>query len=190
MDDQHDGLDLEGLYADREPSAALEERVAADYVRAIRKPVHGRVRWWQRIAAGIVLFGAGFGSARALPFGPPDTDATSAVAGTVPARGRSFMLLLFERPDFGAELPPDSLATEYAAWARSVAATGVRISGNELAPERAVLPPADGVPAEAEAFRMSGYFVVEAADEAAARRIAESHPHMGHGGWIEVAELR
>jgi len=190
MDEQHGPLDLEGLYADREPPASLEERVTAGYVRTMRRPLRGRVEWWRRVAAGVVLFGAGFASAHALSSKPTDPDAASAITATAAGGGRAFMLLLFERPDFGTDLPPGSLATEYAAWARSVAATGVRISGNELALERTVLPPAGGVPGEAATFRLGGYFVVEAADEAAARRIAESHPHMGHGGWIEVAELR
>jgi hypothetical protein len=190
MDDQKDSVDLEGLYVDREPPRALEERVTADYLRTIRGSLPRRAGWLRQVASGVVLFGAGFGSARALPSRPTDVDTRPSATTETPARGRSFMLLLFERPDFGAELPPGTLATQYAAWARSVAATGVQISGHELALERAVLAPAEGVPGEAAAFRLGGYFVVEAADEAAARRIAESHPHMGHGGWIEVAELR
>ncbi len=186
--DEDRAPDLSGLYSDREPPAYLEERVTADYMRTMRASGRGRARWW-RIAAGVALFGTGFGTARALPSRGAPVEVGSATAGAPPG-SRSFMLLLFERPDFGADLPPDSLATEYAAWARSVAASGVPISGNELALQRAVLPPTDGVPSEAAAFRVGGYFVVQAPDEGAARRIAESHPHMGHGGWIEVAELR
>lgn len=213
---------LEDLYADRGPPRRLEERVAAVYERAnprgggtgsrirsggVAVPSYRFTSWPYRVAAGVVLFLAGFGSAWMLAEATRDAlrDGPAAVAVS-PAESatesRRFMLLLWERPNFAPGVAPARLATEYAEWARGVAGEGLSISGNELGTERViaahgaaaqpdgsasqahVLPAPTGVPA-----RLGGFFIVEVPDLAAARRLAEGHPHLAYGGWIEIAEV-
>lgn len=185
-------VDLGGVYAGREPRGGLEEWVVGEYRRTLgvgpRAPSRAA---WIRWAAAVALFAGGVGVGRVQPSSGADRAVTVAPAvPPVPTSGRSFMFLLFQRPDFGGDQREGSFAEEYAAWARELASAGVAVRGSELDLERVVLPPAGGVPEEAETFRLGGYFVVEATDMDEARRVAETHPHMGHGGWIEVAEMR
>lgn len=83
----------------------------------------------------------------------------------------------------------DRLAAEYGEWARGVARRGIPIDGHELAPERRVVRNRTAANAGEAAARVGGYFIVQADDVSAARRLAETHPHIGYGGWIEVAEV-
>jgi hypothetical protein len=184
MNDHREGrVHLEALYADRLPPPDLEERVVADWARAVgkRPGVRKRARaWTYRIAAGVVLFLAGWGSARL---------SGDDGVGVPPRAG--YMLLLWEDAAFGAGEEPGALAEEYAAWAGRVAAAGVGIAGEELDPSRSWVS-GDGVagarPSSGD-LRLGGYFLVDISDREAAMRLAESHPHVGHGGWVEVAPI-
>jgi hypothetical protein len=98
------------------------------------------------------------------------------------APGDRFILLLYG----GTEDP--SRRGEYAAWARSVARSGVDISGEELSqPAEEVWAdtsrrvPADPLP--------RGYFVVDASTLDEARRIASTCPHLQHGGRIVIRAI-
>jgi hypothetical protein len=184
MNDHREGrVHLGALYADRLPPPDLEERVVADWASAVgaRPDVPRRARTWTyRMAAGVVLFLAGWGSAR-----------LSGDDG-VGARPRAeHMLLLWEDAAFGEGEEPGALAEEYAAWAGSVAAAGIGITGEELGPSRSWVSGddvADTRPSPGD-LRLGGYFLVDIPDRDAARRLAESHPHVGHGGWVEVAPI-
>lgn len=207
MNDEREGAlpGFDGLYADREPPPGLEDRVVASYVRARPRSRGTRRRGgptvaarWLQLAAGLTLLLGGYGAGR-LAAGGGDV----ASIGTSVSRGPGvsdtappgFLLLLWEDERFTRQAPPEGFAEEYAAWARAVAGRGVGISGYELGPDRAVVGrspsgvDADvvGVPPEGT---VSGYFVVQVDDLAAARRLAEGHPHVAHGGWIEVARMR
>jgi hypothetical protein len=209
MNDGHDDrpLDLSGLYADRAPPHDLEDRVTADYVgfcgvgnaAGARAPAAGswaaRARVGHRsgpllrLAAGLALFLGGFGVARILP---DDGRGVSPDSGVVDDRveTRRFMLLLWEGPGFGSDAHHSELAAEYTAWARAAAGAGIAITGAELGAERDLIPPVRPTgSAPSEEFRVGGYFVIAVSGVLAARRLAEDHPHIGHGGWIEVAEI-
>jgi hypothetical protein len=215
MKDQDDKppLGLDRLYSEREPPGALEARVAGDFMHALAErypagaapsdspePRRGAMRqrlgragaWQLQIAAGIVVFLAGFGVARLLPGAEPVAPAGGPDPVTVENTDyRRFMLLLWERPGFASGVAPGQLVAEYADWARATAGSGVPVSGHELGADRALIRPGEPVPSAApgEGDRLSGYFVVEVPDVAAARRLAAGHPHLGYGGWIEIAEV-
>lgn len=180
MSDSDIDVELEGLYADREPSRALEERVVSDWreLSGVRRRAPAR-RWSLRAAAAVVLLAAGWAAGRWV--GP----------GGAGEREARYMLLLWEGPGFAAGVDPSTFAPEYAGWARGVASSGIAVTGEELALERAWVGPggASERPPGTAGLRLGGYFLVDVADEAAARRLARAHPHLGHGGWIEVAPL-
>lgn len=191
---------FEDLYRDRPVPEELEDRIVADLAQAGLlgagpapwKATGRRTRpWgngWFQAAAGLVLFGLGWGGARlahsAAPAPPP--------AAGVEAIAPRFMFLLWEDPSFADGAPAGAVAEEYAAWARTVAGGGTAITGNELAPARALVAPRnreDGNTALPEGARLGGYFIVEAPTADQARALAEGHPHGGYGGWIEVAPI-
>jgi hypothetical protein len=93
-----------------------------------------------------------------------------------------FMLLLYGG-DGG-----DNRRVEYAAWAKSVAAKGTTISGEELSDSAEELPnnawgtlPTDSLP--------RGYFIVSTATLQEARSIAATCPHLQHGGRIVIRSI-
>jgi hypothetical protein len=111
-------------------------------------------------------------------FWPSDT------APVLPATRPEFVLLLY-----GAESPPEAEAarvTEYGAWARELAQTGRRVAGERLGDASWVAGSRPTGPAHDPIL---GYFVVEAEDEREAVGLAEHHPHVRHGGWIEVRPI-
>ena len=185
-------LELGDLYADREPPADLEDRVVADLVAAGRlgRGVAGparrpwaagarwaeRARWPSRLAAGLILFGLGWGVGSRGDAPAPEAESR-------------FMLLLWEGADFSVDGPPATVAAEYTSWARSLAATGMTISGDELGPDRVLLPPEGLASAPPDHLELGGYFIVGARGVDEARAVAESHPHRLRGGWIEVAPI-
>lgn len=171
-------VDLEGLYSDHEPPPELEAAVVRRLVETGWIDGTGRpwVAWSTRLAAGLILFAAGWGVGiqRAEP---TDADRTN------------YMLLLWEGEEFGAGLPEGSFADEYSEWAVSVAGLGVSLSGSELGSSREMIGLAEAAPRSNRDDELGGYFLIGAANMAAARRIAEGHPHLRHGGWIEVAPI-
>lgn len=170
MPHDDDAMDLSSLYEGRIPRPELEDSVVDDLRSAgLLGPDRRRRPRLAALAAGIALFLAGWGAGSWTDSRPTEPD--------------GFMMLLLEGPDFGAGTDPATFAAAYAGWARDVAADGVRISGNELSLDRVTLgaPTPDGV--------VGGYFLVDALDLAQARSIAETHPHLGHGGWIEIAPI-
>lgn len=172
------GLKLDRLYAHREAPPG-QERLVLDAYRG-RRDARSRGGagwgWARRAAVWLLLFGAGFLTASRLP---STTD-----GGPEPR----FMFLMWEGPDFGSDTPGADFSAEYAAWAEDAIRTGVTLEGHEFDPNRALV----GSPREApgEQTRLGGYFLVSSPDLGAARRLAANHPHLSHGGWIEVAPLR
>lgn len=195
--------ELDALYADREPPPPLEERATQEFrnvagawraderVQWTHATSHGNARGMSpllRIAAAITIFIAGFATARLItPAAAPGDVATPAADEPAGDGGRRYMLLLWERPDFATDVPPERLVAEYTAWAVATARTGIDISGHELGVERVVVQgPAEGT---AAGERVGGFFIVAVPDAAAARRLAEGHPHIVYGGRIEIAEV-
>jgi hypothetical protein len=173
-----DRLDLSRLYTSRRVPPDLEDRVVHDLSASglIRPSGRGWMTWSSRIAAALVLFVAGWA------VGQRPTTAT-------PAAEDRFMLLLWEGPDFGAGAPAGSLAAEYGAWAASLAGEGITISGSELGSTRLLLSPTGARTFPEDRLELGGYFILGSESVDDARRLAQDHPHLGYGGWIEIAPL-
>lgn len=181
------GPGLGRLYADRRPPRELEDRVMQAVrsenalVTGARRPSTPRSgrRRVGLIAAGLGLFLAGslVGRATKVTAGPEFETAA----------GQPFMLLLWEDDGFSAG-PSGSVAAEYAAWAEGIARTGTPISGDELGPALTVGSPEDA-DEPVSGPRIGGYFFVHADDAESAALLARNHPHVAHGGWIEVAPI-
>ena len=182
MSDAHDGPDLRSLYSDREPDPDLEARVVDDWRRLTRggRAETGRGGRALRVAAAVALLAAGWGAGRLTA--PPGGDG---------APGAAYMLLLWEGATFEPSEDPGGHAPEYVAWARTVASAGVPIDGEELGGARSWIGPggASGTPVDAGELRLGGYFIVGVGDSTAAVELAREHPHVRHGGWVEVAPL-
>lgn len=201
-----DGLD--GLYQDRSEPAGLEDAVVGRLRdegligdRGVR-PLHGSpavgrpapedrpyrssppgsyrgARHLARAASVLLLVGAGWvgGRLTAEPALLESFDNQSAPA---------HMLLLWEDGDFDPGLPPDAVASEYAAWAAGVAQEGTLLSGHELAPARVYV--GDRIEAASSDGFVGGYFIVRTNAEDATE-LAMNHPHVRYGGSIEVAPV-
>lgn len=177
--------DLEGI---RAAARALGELAPAhDLWPALARALPGRARSraWPPIlmafAAGVLL---ALGALWALQRGTPPEERV--------ARGESYLFLLHEPAGFGAEASAEehaALVERYAGWAREL---GERcLGGDELEPAGLELHPGAGAPtALADGARVGGYFLVEAADQAAAIEVARSCPHLAQGGWIELRRIR
>jgi hypothetical protein len=82
-----------------------------------------------------------------------------------------------------------ALVREYTAWAHELRRAGRLVGGEELEDAATLLP--DAVPPQAQgSSSISGFFLVTAPDDAAARAIALGCPHLRHGGQIELRKLR
>ena len=198
MTHEDDPLDLDALYADRAPSAELERKIVDEWARVTTAaaPSGGRRRserrrWAVRTAAAAALFAAGWIAARGTA-SPREPVGGAAGAGASAPTTPRYMLLLWEGPGFTPGPETGGYAREYAAWARGLASAGVGISGEELSTDVTWVAPLDrsaGPPREPGGLHVSGYFLVDVPDAATARRIAESHPHRAHGGWLEIVPV-
>lgn len=111
----------------------------------------------------------------------------------------SYILLLHERPADAAVVSPAEMAEiiqRYKAWAGEMAAAGKLMGGEKLADDggrRLALRggqvvASDGPYAEAQDV-IGGYFVLEAADDAEAERLAMTCPHLNGTQWIEIRRI-
>jgi hypothetical protein len=130
--------------------------------------------------AAIFILGVWLG--RALPDRP------------APAAGARFILLLYEDEGFarGGARESAERVREYGAWARRLARSGQLVAGDELGEGgQQLLASTRAEPVGAAQARVlpGGYFVIVAPDEAAALRVAETCPHLRHGGRIVVRRI-
>lgn len=164
------------------PPPELEDRVvAALRARGLLARPH-RSAWW-RVAAALVIFGAGWGAGSIR-------SATNAPAADEPL----FALLLYGAPDDAAR-ENDRIAA-YRAWAQGIAASGRRVTGERLEPGAAVLSSSGSVgmgpttAAAADAGRsLQGFFIVSAASIDEASALARQSPHALAGGTIVVRPI-
>lgn len=169
------------------PPGDLEERVVSSLRRrGLLRPPGRVVSWWRLVAAAAVLaatFLAGYG-AGSWSGGPAD-DATD-----------GYLLLLYETPE-GLRAPRSEVArlvAEYSAWAAAQRREGTLVSGEKLAADGLVLARDDDLrlsrePGGGSARVLSGFFLIRADSYEEARQIAESCPHLAHGGEIEIRRI-
>ena len=125
----------------------------------------------------------------------------SAEPGTVgPPSAERWLLLLDEDAAYQAPATDEERAgrvAEYAAWANDLAEGGIVVEGEELAGpvesemldgRRGAIETGPGAPS-GPVGTVSGYFVIEAPDQAAAVAIARTTPHLAHGGTVEVRRI-
>jgi hypothetical protein len=167
------------------PPPALEERV----VGSLRKRglLGGRRSplWWAGIAAAaLIVFGGGVALGRGAGARP-----------MAPGLHR-FMLLLYEGPGFdaGDSTVAAARVEEYRSWARTLAERQRLVAGEELGkPDWMLEAGGSGVavgPTGDPAVLPTGFFIVAARDSADAVALAESCPHLKHGGRVAVRAIR
>jgi hypothetical protein len=182
MDNQSDDPlgEAAGLRNTPSPSADLEHRV----VEALRHEglVRTRSAWpgLAAIAAALLIFVAGAAIGHYLtPGAGPDTRVTN--------EPNRYLLLL--AGDVTPAVDGSSRAAEYGEWARGVAARGMAISGDELAAHAEVVTNTKSVTFP-DLSSVGGYFLIEAADDAAAAALARTCPHVRYGGSIVVRRVQ
>jgi hypothetical protein len=189
--------DLEGLPLEIEPPEALESRVvralvARDLVRAGGKtPRAGRLGWVAVAAALAVSLTAAFLLGRA-------TAARS--AAPVPAEGAAaqFALLLYETDTYDPAKGAEARARydEYSRWVAEARRRRQFVTGEDLAVDDGfTLAPTHHEPAAAREVSaapgavLSGIFFITASDYDDALSLAESLPHLRHGGHVVVQRV-
>lgn len=111
----------------------------------------------------------------------------------------SYLLILHEQPGAFADTTPAEMAEiveQYKSWAGGLAQRGLLAGGEKLADEggrhlrmasgKALAT--DGPYAEAHDI-IGGYFIIKAADMAAAETLARSCPHLSGQRWIEIRRI-
>lgn len=159
---------VDGLEPDDDVAARLRalprempppSRVAASLARTLTRRQSATSKWRVTVAASLLVaaFLAGRFSADSRSAGP---------------EGQTFAFLLYGGPSEAG----DDRAAEYGAWARELARSGRRVSGERLADQSAVA----GI-AMPDVAPLRGFFIVEAASPAEAILLARSHPHARDG---------
>ena len=180
-DDPNDPLRV--LPREIEPPWALRERVTAT-LRA-----RGRLRPRYRLAAraaaiaaaAVLVFVAGRWSGHA-------TVRTSGVRS-------QYALLLYEPSGFDRRAGGSALFTEYSAWAQSLSDRGALVLTRALDSTSTMLHALSGTvrmeqrEVATDAGRMTGLFIIRAADSSEALAIALTCPHLRHGGTIAVRSI-
>lgn len=111
----------------------------------------------------------------------------------------TYLLLLHENPADAAPMSADelkALVARYQAWAGDMAARGLLAGGEKLCDDggrhlrleggRPVAT--DGPYAEAHDV-VGGYFLIKAADDGEAERLAATCPHLVGRQWIEIRRI-
>ena len=181
-------LDERSPFGDRIPRPHvplyLEQRVAKSLTDAgllddptRRKTLITNPAVW-RIAAALVLFFAGFGSARLI-----DWPARQPVAAGAES-ARRYALLLYAGDGSAPEV--DDVAAN-TAWARNLVAEGREVSGEKLKSGGAVLTHTENSNGGSPGEEVQGFFIISATSDAEAVAIARSSPHFRNGGRIVVS---
>lgn len=131
--------------------------------------------------------------------------AASLAAALAPARAAeppkpdtrpAYILLVYpvaagqERNGYAAK-PEAELVAEYRTWANRLRESGALVDAAKLAHAGRLVSPAGSADGRAPAgdAAVSGYFVIRAADEAEAVRVAATCPHVAYGGTLAVRPL-
>jgi hypothetical protein len=176
---------LDGLPRETMPPAELEERV----VDALH--VHGLVRRppaWGKLAAVAATFVIAVSAAYMLGLRAGARQVPPPVTAEA-----TYALMIF---DPVAGVPPEQTAaavTEASRWAGELAAAGTLVSAEKLRDEATRLRLRDGAveraadfPPPGESLVLGGFFLIRAADDEEAQRIAAACPLLRYGSVIEV----
>lgn len=167
-------MSLRSLQGDVSPPEHLKGEVVRD-LRA-RGLLRQRGASWLPLAAafaGVCLFGSGYLLGRAREVAPSISSAPR------------YALLLYEDATFDRAQPESALVAEYSQWAGRLAQTGALVSGEKLGGSVSV-EPAAGV---RDLGEFTGFFVISAPSDSAARELARGTPHVRHGGRIVVRRV-
>lgn len=166
--------------------------------------VNDRRAGWARAAIVVLALGIGAGvgwtAARTAAGGVPmpegviaegqGSSGTAADAGSGAPDGGQYLLLIRETPatiQLELRVGSATLVEEYSAWAGSLAQAGRLVGAEKLTDAgSAVSGDGDETVRSSVPGAVSGYFLVRAADEAAALAIARESPHVKYGGIVEV----
>ena len=164
------------------PPGGLEDRVASRVMAQLSASSRWRVILRAAMIAGLslILFGGG------LFLGLSQNKKTSGVSMSQ----STYVLFLLEgsqydQPSGTAEL--QERVNEYRNWVTRVRKETTPISGIKLQDRSLLLP--SGTSGDAPPSEIGGYFLIEAGSLQSAIRIAETCPHLRHGGRIEVRQI-
>jgi hypothetical protein len=181
---------LRSLYEEHEPDRALEERIVTDWRRLEHTSRRPLLRPIVQIAALLVTFIAGTRLGSGAPE-PPRVDAVEApqVAATGLILEPRFAFLIYTDADVdripaGAEA---EVVREYTNWAREIRGSGREVTGERLLDENHMVA-AEGSD-QMGSLELGGYFIVQAGDFDEAVELAQGHPHVRRGGFIEVRPI-
>ena len=191
---------IDDLPREMQPPAALEDRVTRRLALRGLLAAGGRpgarhtgggglgLRWGGLAAAAALLsLATGFLVGRASSHAP----ATGAAAA-VPSQ---YALLLYETEGYDAPVGAEGLVRyrEYSRWVAEARRRGQFVTGEDLAvehgwvmapgPERPLLRPGTATDSPAA---LSGIFLITASEPEQALALAESLPHLRHGGQVVV----
>jgi hypothetical protein len=176
---------LSHLEREMNPPNELEDRVVAQLHKQnlLRPPLIFPRSVWLSAAAAVVIFAIG------LLVGKATRTPESAVQYT-------YLLLLRETPGvFEQPTHESSLVNEYTQWARGIAQSGTRITGEKLEPESRILKSDAGEATRIHEMKsdsngaIAGFFLIEAASDHAALEKAMDCPHLRYGGAIELRRI-
>jgi len=177
---ENEGYPFDRLEKETTPPARLEESIIAklksEGLIMTTRPRFLFLKYAASLAAALCLFFGGmfFESQR-----------SAAPAGIDPAHG--YMLILHEDAGF-KQGEPRAMFEEYSNWMHKTLDRGVKIDGQELKNEAAIVSGDRQVAmlgADA-GEKITGYFVIEAASMDEALEVAKDNPHVKYGGSIEV----
>jgi hypothetical protein len=161
-----------------EPSSSMEGEVVGRLRKSGLIESRRRMAGWKfalAACAAVVLFVAGL--------------AVGKLTATSKAPEFTYVLLLeegneYQVPAEGAEM--DQRVNEYRNWAIGLRKEGVQVSGMKLKDDAVVLGEASG---KGDQEMLAGMFSIKTESEEQARRIAESCPHLKHGGKIVIRPI-
>ncbi len=180
--------ELADLPGEAKPPAHLERRVVAALRREELLAGSGRARrgsrwfWLPAAAAAVLLLAAGWWLGGRQGLGPGVESATH--------------VLLLREDDAYSTAPAGhemERVAEYVAWAREKRGAGQVVAGMKLGEESAMLidprRPDGRIPGLSRPDRVAGLFLIRSRDMEEARSLAESCPHLRHGGIIEIRPI-